>query len=162
MRHESGSFVARESSTLQQLALSSAYSMRVCAYLVGEGSWDPCGRAPPASEDRLEGPAVGNKGFMEAELPVSTASKTPINKSLAHLRTYMQLLLATSMLRQSQQGPQQLATGSTVRHTPRLKLAYAFGKISICIWYDQNKHKQIEQVTQQQERLRVKPASEHT
>ena len=58
----------------------------VCAYLVGEGGWDPCGRAPPASEERLEGPAIGNKGFMEAELPARTARQTLISKLFSILK----------------------------------------------------------------------------
>ena len=78
--------------------------MCVCAYLVGEGGWDPCGRAPPASAERLEGPAVGNKGFMEAELPACTARMTPISQSAALLHTHMQLLLATSTLDTANKG----------------------------------------------------------
>ena len=65
-------------------ALPTAY---VCAYLVGEGGWDPCGRVPPASEERLEGPAIGNKGFMEAELPACTARQTLISTALVNAET---------------------------------------------------------------------------
>jgi len=74
------------------------------AYLVGVRGWDPCGRAPPASEERFEGPAAGNKGFMEAELPARTARVTLISKSTAHLRTCVQLLLATSIFDRTNKG----------------------------------------------------------
>ena len=108
MRHGSGSFVQRydiKSPTLIQLALKLCLQhVCVCAYLVGEGGWDPCGRAPPASEERLEGPAVGNKGFMEAELPACTARVMPISQSAALLHTHMQLLLATSTLDTANKG----------------------------------------------------------
>ena len=46
--------------------------MLVFAYLVGEEGWLPGARAPPASDDRPEGPADGNKGFNEEELPAPT------------------------------------------------------------------------------------------